>query len=130
MPCHLSTNKYTIICKPLKTFMLVAMICTSFSIIIRFPTETGNIICKKTGFLPKINCTPIVKRYDILNNDWGAFMPKGIWLSFLFCCHFEQMLTTMQETGHHFGTPGRIASTPMKTHLFHQIFRMPFQIRF
>jgi len=25
-----------------------------------------------------MNCTPIVRQYGILNNDWGVFMPKGI----------------------------------------------------
>ena len=25
-----------------------------------------------------MNCAPIVRQYDILNNDWGVCMPKGI----------------------------------------------------
>ena len=25
-----------------------------------------------------MNCTPIVRQYGILNNDWGVFMPKGV----------------------------------------------------
>jgi len=25
-----------------------------------------------------VNCTPIVRQYGILNNDWGVFMPKGV----------------------------------------------------
>jgi len=25
-----------------------------------------------------LNCTPIVRQYGILNNDWGVFMPKGV----------------------------------------------------
>lgn len=24
-----------------------------------------------------MNCTPIVKQYDILNNNWGVFMPRA-----------------------------------------------------
>jgi len=27
---------------------------------------------------PIVNCTPIVRQYGILNNDWGVFMPKGV----------------------------------------------------
>ena len=26
----------------------------------------------------ELNCTPIVRQYGILNNDWGVFMPKGV----------------------------------------------------
>ena len=25
-----------------------------------------------------MNCTPIVRQYGILNNNWGVFMPKGV----------------------------------------------------
>ena len=25
-----------------------------------------------------MSCTPIVRQYGILNNDWGVFMPKGV----------------------------------------------------
>ena len=25
-----------------------------------------------------MKCTPIVRQYGILNNDWGVFMPKGV----------------------------------------------------
>jgi len=25
-----------------------------------------------------LNSAPIVRQYDILNNDWGVFMPKGV----------------------------------------------------
>ena len=25
-----------------------------------------------------MNCTPFVRQYGILNNDWGVFMPKGV----------------------------------------------------
>ncbi len=27
---------------------------------------------------PAVNCTPIVRQYDILKNKWGVFMQKGI----------------------------------------------------
>lgn len=25
-----------------------------------------------------VNCTPFVRQYDILKNEWGVFMPKGV----------------------------------------------------
>ena len=25
-----------------------------------------------------MNCTPFVRQYDILNNKWGVFMPRGV----------------------------------------------------
>ena len=34
---------------------------------------TGTIKPRET-----MNCTPIVRQYGILNNDWGVFMPKGV----------------------------------------------------
>ena len=44
-----------------------------------------------------MNCTPIVRQYGILNNDWGVFMPKGV-PNKRYTAEFKQMVVeTMQR---------------------------------
>jgi transposase-like protein len=38
-----------------------------------------------------MNCTPIVRQYGILNNDWGVIMPKGI-PNKRYTAEFKQMV--------------------------------------
>jgi transposase len=43
-----------------------------------------------------LNCTPIVRQYGILNNDWGVIMPKGV-PNKRYTAEFKQMVV---ETMH------------------------------
>ena len=36
------------------------------------------MLLEKREQAARLNCTPIVRQYGILNNDWGVFMPKGV----------------------------------------------------
>jgi len=45
----------------------------------------------------RLNCTPIVRQYGILNNDWGVFMSRGV-PNKRYTAEFKQMVVeTMQR---------------------------------
>ena len=43
-----------------------------------------------------MNCTPIVRQYDILNNDWGDFMPRGT-PNKRYTAEFKQMVVEAMQ---------------------------------
>ena len=46
-----------------------------------------------------MKCTPIVRQYDILKNDWGVFMPKGVPYKKYTAEFKQQVIETMRVEG-------------------------------